>query len=76
MRALVITGPGKTEVHDVEDPAAGPGQVVVDIERAGVWGADLNVEAVTRQSSRCAPFSVNAGRHTATYSAPSAPGEL
>jgi threonine dehydrogenase-like Zn-dependent dehydrogenase len=41
MRALVITGPGEAEVHEVEDPAAGPGQVVVDIERAGVCGTDV-----------------------------------
>ncbi|MCU1660132.1 MAG: alcohol dehydrogenase [Pseudonocardia sp.] len=41
MRALVITGPGTADVHEVEDPAAGPGQVVVDIERAGVCGTDV-----------------------------------
>ncbi len=40
MRAFVITAPGKCSVQDVEPPAAGPGLVVVDVERAGVCGTD------------------------------------
>ncbi|WP_169952305.1 alcohol dehydrogenase catalytic domain-containing protein [Microbispora sp. H11081] len=43
MRALVITGPGRAEVRDVEPPVAAPGQVVVDVERAGVCGTDLEL---------------------------------
>jgi len=41
MRAFVITGPGKTEVVEVEPPVARPGEVVVDVERAGVCGTDM-----------------------------------
>ena len=41
MRAFVITGPGKAEVQDVEPPSARPGEVVVDVERAGVCGTDM-----------------------------------
>ena len=41
MRAFVITGPGRAGVQDVEAPRAGPGEVVVDVERAGVCGTDL-----------------------------------
>jgi threonine dehydrogenase-like Zn-dependent dehydrogenase len=41
MRAFVITGPGKAEVLDVDEPVAGPGEVVVDVERAGVCGTDM-----------------------------------
>jgi threonine dehydrogenase-like Zn-dependent dehydrogenase len=41
MRAFVITGPGRAEVRDIEPPEPGPGQVVVDVERAGVCGTDL-----------------------------------
>jgi threonine dehydrogenase-like Zn-dependent dehydrogenase len=41
MRAFVITGPGECEVQDVAPPTAGPGQVVVDVERAGVCGTDV-----------------------------------
>ena len=40
MRAFVISGPGAASVQEVEAPEAGPGQVVVDIERAGVCGTD------------------------------------
>ena len=47
MRALVITGPGSARVEDVEMPAAGPGQVVVDVRRAGICGTD--VELLTGQ---------------------------
>ncbi|MEV6030773.1 alcohol dehydrogenase catalytic domain-containing protein [Nonomuraea sp. NPDC052116] len=43
MRALVLTGPGKAEVQEVEPPVAAPGQVVVDIERAGVCGTDMEL---------------------------------
>ncbi|TYB65352.1 alcohol dehydrogenase catalytic domain-containing protein [Nonomuraea sp. PA05] len=41
MRAFVITGPGRAEVQDVEPPVPGPGEVVVEVERAGVCGTDM-----------------------------------
>ena len=41
MRAFVITGPGTAEVQDVAPPEARPGEVVVDVERAGVCGTDM-----------------------------------
>jgi threonine dehydrogenase-like Zn-dependent dehydrogenase len=41
MRAFVVTGPGRCAVLDVEAPRAEPGQVVVDVERAGVCGTDM-----------------------------------
>lgn len=40
MRAFVITGPRRAEVRDVDPPVAGPGLVIVDVERAGVCGTD------------------------------------
>jgi threonine dehydrogenase-like Zn-dependent dehydrogenase len=40
MRAFVITGPGRSEVIDVERPRAEPGQVVVDVARVGLCGTD------------------------------------
>jgi 2-desacetyl-2-hydroxyethyl bacteriochlorophyllide A dehydrogenase len=43
MRALVITGPGEAEVRDVEAPAPRPGEVIVDVERAGVCGTDMEI---------------------------------
>lgn len=39
----MITGPGEASVHDVAAPVAAAGQVVVDIERAGVCGTDAEV---------------------------------
>ncbi len=39
-RAFVVTGPGRAEVRDVPAPVAGPGEVVVDVERCGVCGTD------------------------------------
>lgn len=41
MRAFVITAPGRSEVCDVEPPTARAGEVVVDVERAGVCGTDV-----------------------------------
>jgi threonine dehydrogenase-like Zn-dependent dehydrogenase len=41
MRAFVITGPRQAEVREVERPAAAPGEVVVDVGRAGVCGTDV-----------------------------------
>jgi threonine dehydrogenase-like Zn-dependent dehydrogenase len=43
MRALVFTGPGTAEVREVPPPRAATGQVVVDVERAGICGTDLEL---------------------------------
>ncbi|HEX4832296.1 MAG TPA: alcohol dehydrogenase catalytic domain-containing protein [Trebonia sp.] len=43
MRAFVITAPGTGGVQDVERPAAGPGEVVVDVGRAGICGTDMEL---------------------------------
>ena len=43
MRALVLTGPGKAEVQEVPAPVAAAGQVVVDVQRAGVCGTDVEL---------------------------------
>ncbi|QFU91254.1 zinc-binding dehydrogenase [Amycolatopsis sp. YIM 10] len=41
MRAFVLTGPEAYEVREVPSPRAVPGEVVVDVERAGVCGTDV-----------------------------------
>ncbi|MEW2398778.1 alcohol dehydrogenase catalytic domain-containing protein [Streptomyces sp. NPDC046862] len=41
MRAFVLTAPGAYEVQDLPAPVAGPGEVVVDVERVGVCGTDM-----------------------------------
>lgn len=41
MRALVVTAPRQAAVHDVPEPVAVPGQLVVDVERAGICGTDV-----------------------------------
>src|ERR1700724_4181135 len=41
MRAFVVTEPHQGAVHEVAPPVAEAGQVVVDIERAGVCGTDV-----------------------------------
>jgi threonine dehydrogenase-like Zn-dependent dehydrogenase len=43
MRAFVVTGPGRSEVADVPSPEAAPGQAVIDVERAGVCGTDVEL---------------------------------
>jgi threonine dehydrogenase-like Zn-dependent dehydrogenase len=41
MRAFVLTGPGKAEVQDVPAPSPVAGEVVVDVDRVGVCGTDV-----------------------------------
>ncbi len=41
MRAFVVTAPHEGAVHDVPDPTAGAGEVVVDVYRVGVCGTDV-----------------------------------
>jgi threonine dehydrogenase-like Zn-dependent dehydrogenase len=41
MRAFVLTAPGAYEVQDLPAPVAAPGEVVVDVERIGVCGTDM-----------------------------------
>ncbi|MFZ3572224.1 zinc-dependent alcohol dehydrogenase [Streptomyces sp. BH097] len=43
MRAFVVTGPGTYEVQDLQKPIAAPGEVVVDVERVGVCGTDVEL---------------------------------
>jgi threonine dehydrogenase-like Zn-dependent dehydrogenase len=41
VRAFVVTGPRESAVLEVDPPRAGPGQVVVDVERVGICGTDV-----------------------------------
>jgi threonine dehydrogenase-like Zn-dependent dehydrogenase len=41
MRAFVVTAPGEAGVQEVDAPLAAPGQVVVEVERVGVCGTDV-----------------------------------
>jgi (R,R)-butanediol dehydrogenase / meso-butanediol dehydrogenase / diacetyl reductase len=42
VRAVVCV-PGGTEVADVPDPVAGPGEVVIEVEACGLCGSDVHV---------------------------------
>ena len=41
MRALVVSAPRQAAVLEVPEPVAEPGQLVVDVERAGICGTDV-----------------------------------
>jgi threonine dehydrogenase-like Zn-dependent dehydrogenase len=41
VRAFVVNGPRLGAVEEVDPPVAAPGQVVVDVERVGVCGTDV-----------------------------------
>jgi threonine dehydrogenase-like Zn-dependent dehydrogenase len=41
MRAFVIVGPGAAEVRELPRPEPRPGEVIVEVERAGVCGTDV-----------------------------------
>ena len=41
MRAFVLTAPREFEIRDVAPPVAAPGGVVIDVQRVGVCGTDV-----------------------------------
>src|SRR4030095_2116863 len=41
MRAYILTAPEEGSVQEVPAPVAGPGEVVVDVERVGICGTDV-----------------------------------
>ena len=43
MRALVVTAPRNAAVLDVPEPVAQPGELVVDVERVGICGTDVEL---------------------------------
>jgi len=43
MRALVVTAPGEASVREVPDPVAAPGQLLVEVERVGICGTDVEL---------------------------------
>jgi threonine dehydrogenase-like Zn-dependent dehydrogenase len=43
VRALVVTRPGSARVEEVEQPAPGPGDVLVRVGAAGICGSDLEL---------------------------------
>jgi threonine dehydrogenase-like Zn-dependent dehydrogenase len=43
MRAFVVSGPSRAGVEEVAAPLAGAGQVVVDVDRVGICGTDVEI---------------------------------
>jgi threonine dehydrogenase-like Zn-dependent dehydrogenase len=43
MRALVVTAPREAAVLEVPDLVAGPGELLVDVERVGICGTDVEL---------------------------------
>jgi 2-desacetyl-2-hydroxyethyl bacteriochlorophyllide A dehydrogenase len=43
MRAFIVQGPSRAGVYQVESPRPKPGQVLVDVERVGVCGTDIEL---------------------------------
>src|ERR1051326_6722849 len=43
MRAMVLERPGALRRHDVPEPVAGPGEVVVEVSACGVCRTDLQI---------------------------------
>ena len=43
MRALVVTGPREAAVQEVEAPVAGPGELLIEVERVGICGTDVEL---------------------------------
>lgn len=43
MRALVVTAPGVAEVQEIAAPVARPGELLVEVERVGICGTDVEL---------------------------------
>ena len=43
MRALVVTSPREAGVLEVADPVAAPGQLLIEVERVGICGTDVEL---------------------------------
>lgn len=43
MRALVVNGPRQARVEDVPEPVPGPGELLVEVERVGICGTDIEL---------------------------------
>ncbi|MBT2486499.1 MULTISPECIES: zinc-binding dehydrogenase [unclassified Microbacterium] len=43
MKVLVVTGPGRASIEDVASPVPSAGEVVVDVQRAGICGTDMEL---------------------------------
>lgn len=43
MKQAIMTAPGEIEIHDIEAPNPGPGEVLLRIQRIGVCGSDVHV---------------------------------
>ena len=43
MIQAVMTEPGKIELREVEEPTAGPGEILLRIKKIGVCGSDIHV---------------------------------
>lgn len=45
MQGVVLAGPGRMELRDLEEPAIGPGEASVRIRAVGICGTDLSIFA-------------------------------
>lgn len=54
MRAMVYTKPGTVELLDVDEPVAGPGEVVVEVAACGICGSELH--GISRPGFRSPPL--------------------
>lgn len=43
MRAVVTIAPGRMEVQEVDEPIPGAGEILIDVETAGVCGSDIHI---------------------------------
>jgi 2-desacetyl-2-hydroxyethyl bacteriochlorophyllide A dehydrogenase len=43
MNALIVSGPGRAEIAEVDRPAPGPGQVLVRVKYCGICGTDYAI---------------------------------
>ena len=43
MRQAVMIQPGKIELNEVEEPVAGPDEILLRVKKIGMYGSDIHV---------------------------------
>ena len=56
MKVAVIHGPGDLRLDDAQQPAAGPGDVVIKVAAAGICGTDLHFRSMGSRYGRPMPL--------------------
>lgn len=74
MRQAVMTSPGMIELRTVAEVTAGPGQVLMRIQRIGVCGSDVHVNPESTRPWTTRSYRGTSSRRSSRRSGRGSPG--